>query len=198
MKIALTTVLAGLGLLAGTSLNAQVTNVLTITGTVLGQNTIDSNGNADKPLKMKFSTKDILNQLQQDVGIDPAGAKLVVDDSGKVLVLQKNGTLVDVSTILSVSGDDAVFTSKGTQGQTAYSETDYGTGTIKYNNSADINVSMTGATTSTIKDSAPDKNGNVKETQSHSIKNAVGAGTFSGTSAVMTGSASGKGTGFFK
>jgi hypothetical protein len=202
------------------SLQAGVTNVITIALTASVQGASTDNGTITTtaaPSKHAVATKDILGFLAQAEHAKgkyaagttfPAGAKLVVvtgSGNGGFQVLDKNNKpLVDVSDIISsVNGtmDNNIHSGKqiDANGLATPSRTALHILTIKHDDtgiagSAGVLFYMTGFMTSTTTDATP-KSGLYTESQTHTLVSGVGEGTYQGIPLVLTGSLSATGTG---
>jgi hypothetical protein len=210
--------LAFLTIAAG-SLQAQLTQILTITATASLQGGSTDNGTVTTyaaPIKHTADTKQILAFLAQDENVEgnygstnfPSGAKLVIAANGAFQVLDKSDNLlVDVSDILSSSnpGTNNIFSGKqnDTNGLASPTTTDLSLLTITFDDSnvgegaVGLTFSMTGIGTGKTTDTTPNvSTGAYTETDSGSLTSATGEGSYQGDPLVVTGSAkaSGKGT----
>ena len=216
-----TAALALLTLAAG-SLQAQVTNVITLSLSVSVQgNSTDVNGVtiAAAPIKHTVATKDILGFLAQAENAEgnylagttfPTGAKLVVISSSNnnnpvfQVLAANNSFLVDVSDIItSADGTFGNDIYSGKQNDTtllaATSETDLHILTMQYDDtwimgSQDVKFYVTGLMTSTTTDTVPNATTSVyTESQSHKLASGTGEGTYQGQPFVLTGTMSATG-----
>jgi len=215
-----TKILAGAAALAfviltAGSLQAQVTNVVTISFAAAGQNpdSTDKNGvtTIGAPITHSANMTDILGWMATDENAEgnytagttfPKGAKLIViGGDGNALdfqVLSKNSQfLVDVSDILSFT-NSGTFGSDVNSGKTSDTtsladptQTDQEVYTLVYDDSsiiggADVQFSFSGVIKNVTTDTAP-KDGAYKETQSHTISGGQGDGAYEGIEAIVTG-----------
>jgi hypothetical protein len=204
--------LAFVTLTAG-SLQAQVTNVVTISFTATEQNTNSTtNGvviTTKAPVTHSATTADILRWLAIDENAEtnysgtnfPSGAKLVAisgpENAPDVQVVDKhNNYLVDVSDILSLtkSGvyDANVNSGKSndTNNLAAPTQTDQKVYSINYDDSlatSNILFSFAGVLKSTTTDTTPNPEGVYKETESHTMSSGQGDGLYYGNQFVITG-----------
>ncbi len=204
--------------LAINSLQAQVTNLVSITATVLIQGSVNDNGTnttAAAPSKHSVTTQTLLGLLAQDEYAEgnygstnfPTGAKLVVIDSHNnnpafQVLTSGNVLLVDVSDILAgISEDNDVYSGKqnDSTGLSNPSTTDLSVFKFKFDDTGitggqGVQFYLQGLMTNTKADTIP-VNGVYTQTESHKMSGA-GQGTFQGVSFVLTGSlsASGKAT----
>jgi hypothetical protein len=206
--------LAFLALTVG-NLQAQVTNVITVSLTGMEQNSSSDNGTTTttaSPTKRTLATKDLLSLLAEDENmVFPTGAKLVVisehgdDDSLHFQVLDKNSHfLADVSDIISGEGtgnfDQDVFSGKQNDATSLSTPTitDLQIFTIFYDDTGDggsLQFYLTGLITNTITDTTPNNTTGVyKQTESHKISSGAGDGIFDGNPLVVTGSFSATGS----
>jgi hypothetical protein len=216
--IALAAVLAFLTL-AAASLQAQTTNVLTITATASVQGSSSDNNGVTTyaaPSKMTLDTKQILallaiaenSESNYPSATFPAGAKLVVlsDSSNDFMVLDKNNNfLVNVSDILSAtsSGTYGSEVTSGkvndTTGLASTTVTKQEIVTVAYDDTGaggSLQFYLTGLMTSTTTDTVPNATtGNYKETESRTMTAGAGDGNSLGNPLVITGGFSGSGSG---
>jgi hypothetical protein len=198
--------MAGIASLTAGIAQAQVTNVLTfaLTAQVQGSSS-DNNGVTvtAKPSKVSINNKKILDELVSDgVIASSTGAKLIVVD-GAVGVMDKSGTVTDISSIISLNQSGANDVTSGsvddTTGLSSPSSTDLHLVTITFDDTGsggNVSFSVTGLDTQTTTDSKPNATtGAYTETQSHKVSNASGEGTAGGDEMVVTGTVSAKGKG---
>jgi hypothetical protein len=198
--------------LAAGSLQAQVTNIVSISFTATEQNTNQTdNGTVTTtpaPSKHSATTSTILDWLAADENTEghyaqtsfPAGAKLVAISGGGnapdlQVVAKNNSFLVDVSDILSITnnGPFGADVSSGKNNDTnslaAPTKTDQEYTSLVYNDSLSTSnylFSFGGITVNTTTDTTP-KDGIYKETESHTISSGQGDGLYFGTQFVITG-----------
>lgn len=188
--------------LAG-SLQAQVTNVVTVSFTATEQDTTtNDNGTVSTvpaPKKHSVNTATILGWLAADTtNIFSAGSKLVVVGDGDFQVLDKHDNFeADVASLLSVT-DSGVFgaeifsgKSNDTNNLADPTTTKQEVDSITYNDIATTGnylFSFSGVITSTTTDTKPNATtGNYKETQSHTMSSGQGDGMYEGIPFVITG-----------
>ena len=213
-------ILAGAVALAALTLNAplqaQVTNVITLTATSQSQQATTTNGTTittAAPNKTSINTKMILGFLAQDEYAEgkyvtntfPAGAQLVViNDNGCPIfqVLSSSNTfLVDVSDIIFVDqgrlGND-IFSGQrnGANGLAIKKFTDQRLLTFGFNDFyvhdtygdvVGLTFYMNGLMTSTTTDTTPDSSKHYTESHTGKMANAAGEGVFQGQPFVITG-----------
>ncbi len=208
--------LAFLALSAG-SLQAQVTNVVTVSFTGMEQNSSSDNGTTTttaSPIKRTLATKDILSLLAEDEGAPfPSGAKLVViggqggpgpGDLDFQVLDKNNHFLADVSDIISGegTGNFAQDILSGKQNDltelSTPTTTDLQIFTIFYDDTGaggSLQFYLTGLITNTTTDTTPNNTTHVyKQTESHKISSGAGDGNFEGNPIVVTGSFSASGS----
>jgi hypothetical protein len=197
--IALAAVLAFFTVVAG-SLQAQVTNVLTITATASEQgvsNDVNGVTTYAAPSKLTLDTKQILAFLAADKHTTfPAGAKLV-SASREFMVLDKNNNvLVDVSDILSTTNSgyygSRIISGKvnDTTGLASTTETKQKIFTLAYDDTGadgSLQFYLTGLITGKTTDTVPNAAGNYTETGSYTMTAAAGDGNYQGIPLVITG-----------
>jgi len=205
------------------SLQAQVTQVLTITATASIQGNSSDNNTITtyaSPTKFSVTTKVILGALAVDEHAEsnylagstfPSGAKLVTinnnNNTNDFQVLDKNGNLlVDVSDILSFNqpGENSIFSGKQNDSTQLASPSTVGSQllTLSFDDTGipggeGVKFFYTGIGTGTTTDTTPNVNTGVyTETDNGSLTSGTGEGTSQGTQLLITGTASatGKGT----
>ena len=213
-----TAVLAFLTLAAG-SLQAQVTNLCSITATVLIQGSTSDNGTistAAAPTKHTLTTANLLTWLAKDENLEgnygsttfPTGAKLVAiggNNNGPdfQVLTSGNAFLVDVSDIMTInSGNNDVYSGKQNDntGLSSPMTTDLNVDTLIFDDTAisggqGVQFSLQGLLTNTQTDTLP-VNNVYTQTESHKMTSGTGEGQYLGTPFMITGgfSASGKAT----
>jgi len=209
--------------LADGSLQAQVTNLVTISGTALLQGDTTNNGTISTtaaPIKYAVSTKTILAQLATDenaagnypTNVFPSGAKLVAIvspgsgffNNADFQVLDKtNKLLVDVSDILSASqGNNLIYSGKSSDATQLSSPTQNANLIVflTYDDSGStgaLEFQIGGLMAATVSDTTPNViTGVYTETQSAKIAAMAGEGTADGNPFVFSGNLTfaGKGT----
>jgi hypothetical protein len=210
--------LAFLTIAAG-SLQAQVTQAVTITATASIQGNSSDNGTITTtaaPTKFSVTTKAILIALAVDESAEgkypfpnttfPSGAKLVQDgNTGDLQVVDKSGNLlVDVSDIMGFNnpGNNNIFSGKQNDNTQLASPSTTGSSllTLGFDDTAiiggeGIKFYLTGIGSGTTTDTTPNINtGAYTETDKGSLTSGTGEGTSQGAQLLISGTASATGT----
>ena len=200
--------------LAVVSVQAQVTNLISISATAEMQGNTNDNGTVTAiagPLRDRITTKDVLSLLAEDENAEgnydaasfPSGAKLVVIITGPVTgggttdfqVLDKKGDyLTDVSDILSLTeGTNAIYYGKMNDSSGVYIPTLTEKRIISLqfydlgiNRGAGFEFFLRGMATRTVADTKP-KGDVYEETRIDKFTDGEGTGTYKDIHFILTG-----------